>query len=116
VTTSGQNAALAAVHDQGFVRTSREHNTAERAKFVESISTLGNHGISAVPSEANFILVRFEGVVQAETALKALAYAGYAVRHLPSQGLPDALRITIGKSEDMANVIDCLRSLCGETR
>lgn len=116
VTTSGQNAALAALGDQGFVRTSRVHNQIERARFVEAISALGNHGISCVPSEANFVLVRFEGIVQAETTLKALAFAGYAVRHLPSQGLPDALRITIGKSEDMEGVLDCLRSLCGETR
>ncbi|MEP0393130.1 MAG: histidinol-phosphate transaminase [Erythrobacter sp.] len=112
VTTSGQKAALAAVGDQGFVEMSRDHNTAERARFIEAVSALGNHGISCVPSEANFVLVRFEGEVQAETALRALANAGYAVRHLPSQGLPNALRITIGKSEDMANVIDCLRSIC----
>jgi len=116
VTISGQKAALAAVGDQGFVDTSREHNSAERTRFVEAVTALGNHGISCVPSEANFVLVRFEGYVQAETALKALAFAGYAVRHLPSQGLPDALRITIGKSEDMERVLDCLRSLCGETR
>ena len=53
--------------------------------------------------------------VKAEVALEALAEAGYAVRHLPSQGLPDALRITIGKSEDMAKVTATLRALCGET-
>jgi len=116
VTTGGQRAALAAVGDQDFVTASREHNTVERTKFVEAISALGNHGISCVPSEANFVLVRFEGVVRAETALKALANAGYAVRHLPSQGLREALRITIGKTEDMERVIECLRSLCGETR
>ena len=116
VTTSGQKAALAAVQDQDFVQASREHNMTERTKFIEAMSALGNHGLSCVPSEANFVLVRFEGTVHAKIALTALADAGYAVRHLPSQGLPDALRITIGKSEDMANVIDCLRSLCGETR
>ncbi|KEO89211.1 histidinol-phosphate aminotransferase [Erythrobacter longus] len=114
VTTSGQKAALASVDDQDFVRMSREHNTAERARFVEAITALGNHGICAVPSEANFVLVRFEGEVQAETALNALGEAGYAVRHLPSQGLPDCLRITIGKSEDMDAVAACLRALCDD--
>lgn len=114
VTTSGQRAALAAVGDQGFVRMSREHNLQERAAFVKAIESLGNHGLSAVPSEANFVLVRFQGEVSAADALNALAAAGYAVRHLPSQGLPDALRITIGKSDDMEAVIACLRTLCGE--
>ena len=113
VTVSGQAAGLAALGDQSFVVASREHNAAERARFVEAVTALGNHGLSAVPSEANFVLVRFEGSVTASAALEAIAEAGYAVRHLPSQGLPDALRITIGKSEDMDRVIAALRQLCG---
>ncbi|WP_298307705.1 histidinol-phosphate transaminase [uncultured Erythrobacter sp.] len=114
VTTGGQKAALTAVGDQDFVRASRDHNSAERTKFADAIAALGNHGLTCVPSEANFLLVRFEGDVTAEAALDALAGAGYAVRHLPAQGLPDALRITIGKSEDMEQVIATLRTLCGE--
>ncbi len=114
VTVSGQKAALAALGDTAFVEHSRAHNTATRARFVEAMAALGNHGISTVPSEANFVLVRFEGEVKAEAALHALAEAGYAVRHLPGQGPGDALRITIGTSEDMAKVIATLRALCGE--
>lgn len=114
VTVSGQRAGLAALDDQAFVTASRQHNTAERAKFVEAIAALGNHGLSAVPSEANFVLVKFDGGVSAKAALEALSQAGYAVRHLPSQGLPDALRITIGTAADMARVIATLRALCGE--
>jgi histidinol-phosphate aminotransferase len=114
VTASGQKAAVAALGDQGFVKASREHNAAERDRFVRAVAALGNHGLVAVPSEANFVLLRFEGEVTAEAALDALAEEGYAVRHLPSQGLPDALRITIGRSEDMASVIARLRALCGE--
>jgi histidinol-phosphate aminotransferase len=52
--------------------------------------------------------------VTAAQALAALSDAGYAVRHLPSQGLPNSLRITIGKTEDMTRVIATLRALCGE--
>ncbi|MAY20064.1 MAG: histidinol-phosphate transaminase [Erythrobacteraceae bacterium] len=115
VTVSGQKAALAALGDEQFVIDSRTHNAAERARFVEAISALGNHGLSAVPSEANFVLVRFEGDLKAEAALAAIAEAGYAVRHLPSQGLGDALRITIGKSADMDRITATLRELCGET-
>lgn len=114
VSVSGQKAALAALGDQGFVAASREHNTRERTRLAEAIAMLGNHGISACPSEANFLLVHFEGAVTAGQALEALSDAGYAVRHLPSQGLPNSLRITIGKSDDMARVIGCLRELCGE--
>ncbi|QFT76734.1 histidinol-phosphate transaminase [Erythrobacter sp. THAF29] len=115
VTVSGQAAALAALDDQGFVARSREHNATERSRLAEAISALGNHGLSAVPSEANFLLVEFKGDVTAEAALDALAEGGYAVRHLPEAGLRHALRITIGKSEDMDRVIATLRKLCGES-
>jgi histidinol-phosphate aminotransferase len=114
VTTSGQHAALAAISDQEFVISSREHNLAEREKFADAMAALGNHGLRAIPSEANFLLVLFEGDIAAETARDALTEEGYAVRHLPGQGLPQALRITIGASDDMARVTACLRQLCGE--
>lgn len=114
VSVSGQKAALAALGDQDFVTASRDHNTRERTRLADAIAMLGNHGISASPSEANFLLVQFEGDVTALQALEALADAGYAVRHLPGQGLPNALRITIGKTEDMTRVIATLRALCGE--
>lgn len=115
VSVSGQKAALAALADQDFVAASREHNAKERTRLAEAIAALGNHGISACPSEANFLLVHFDGAVTAADALEALSNAGYAVRHLPSQGLHNSLRITIGKTEDMTRVIACLRRLCGET-
>lgn len=114
VSVSGQKAAIAALGDQSFVAASREHNARERARLAEAIAGLGNHGISASPSEANFLLVHFEGAVTATAALEALSDAGYAVRHLPGQGLPNALRITIGTSEATTDVIATLRRLCGE--
>lgn len=114
VSVSGQKAALAALGDQDFVAASREHNARERARLADAIAALGNHGISATRSEANFLLVHFGGAVTATQAVEALSDAGYAVRHLPGQGLPNSLRITIGKTEDMTRVIAALRALCGE--
>lgn len=114
VTVSGQTAALAAVADQEFVTKSRDHNAALLARLTEAVQALGNHGLRAVPSKANFLLILFEGAVRAEQALDALAHAGYAVRHLPGQGLPQALRITIGSEHHMDDVIATLRAVCGE--
>ena len=116
VSTSAHKAALAALDDQAFVAASRDHNSAERERFVEAVAALGNHGLRALPSEANFVLVLFEGDVTASTALEAIGEAGYAVRHLPGQDLPHALRITIGKREDMGRIAAVLRELCGEAR
>ncbi len=114
VSAQGQNAAIAAVQDQEFVALSREVNAVGRESLAQAIASLGNHGLRAIPSQANFILVLFEGDVTATSALEALDDAGYAVRHMPGQGLPNALRITIGKPEDMENVISTLQTLCGE--
>lgn len=104
VTISGQAAALAALGDQDFVARSRAHNRDERTRFEAAIAALGNHGLIAVPSRGNFVLVRFTGTLRAEAALAALNAGGYAVRMLPDQGLGDALRITIGTRADMAAV------------
>lgn len=111
VSISGQAAACAAVADQRFVQDSRDHNAAELARFTAAVEALGNHGLRPVPSKANFLLILFEGALKAETALTAIADAGYAVRHLPGQGLPNALRITIGTAEDMDVIAGVLRDL-----
>ena len=109
MTTSGQKAAIAALDDHAFVSQSRKANNRGRARFAEAIAAFGNHGLKAVPSKANFLLVLFEGRLTAERALAALADGGYAVRHLPGQGLPHGLRITIGTPEQMDAILDILR-------
>lgn len=109
VTSSGQRAAIAALGDQAFVAESRAANNRERARFAEAIAALGNHGLRVVPSKANFLLILFEGRLTAEQALRALGEGGYAVRHLPGQGLPNGLRITIGNREQMTEISDILR-------
>jgi histidinol-phosphate aminotransferase len=108
VTNHGQAAALAALGDDTFVDRSRRENASERARFMRTFTSLGNHGIRPLPSEGNFVLILFEGALTAEAAMEAIAEAGYAVRHLPGQGLPHALRITIGESQDMAAVAQAI--------
>jgi histidinol-phosphate aminotransferase len=101
VTTAGQFAAVAALADDAFVDRSRTHNRDGLAWFEAQIAGLGNAGLRAVPSKANFSLVLFEGKLTAEVAYKALMNHGYIVRWLPGQGLPHGLRITVGKDADM---------------
>lgn len=101
VTASGQAAARAALEDREFVARTARDNAAAREAFERAIAALGNRGLRAIPSQANFTLVLFEGALTAEAALKALERGGYAVRHLPDQGLGHALRITIGTRAQM---------------
>jgi histidinol-phosphate aminotransferase len=111
VSATGQAMALAALGDPAFVEASRVHNQGERARFVTKLEALGNHGLRPLPSQANFVLVLFEGALTAETAFDGLADKGYIVRWLPGQGLPQALRITIGKSADMDVIAEALREM-----
>lgn len=111
VSGTGQAMASAALDDMAFVERSRIHNRDERARFVEKIEAMGNHGLRALPSQANFVLVLFEGKLSAETAFEGLAERGYIVRWLPNQGLPHGLRITIGHPHDMDAIAAGLRDM-----
>ena len=101
VTAGGQAGALAGLGDVAFVARAARENAAIRSSFTDAIAALGNRGLRALPSAANFVLVLFEGPLTAKAAQHALERSGYAVRHLPGQGLAHALRITIGSRADM---------------
>lgn len=111
VTTAGQKAAIAALHDHDFVAMSRAHNAQWRSWLADEVAAMGNHGLRAVPSATNFLLILFEGAVTAEQAYKGLMEAGYITRWLPGQGLPNALRITIGTEADTRGVAAALRRI-----
>jgi histidinol-phosphate aminotransferase len=111
ITIAGTAAAIAALGDREFVDHARSHNMQWRAWFTQEIGKLGNAGLRAVPSQANFVLVLFEGTLTAEVAYKGLMDAGYIVRWLPGQGLPHGLRITVGTEAETQGVIAALRDL-----
>ena len=113
ITTAGQQAAVAALGDTGFVDTARAHNATWRAWLGEEIASLGNRGLRVVPSKANFLLVLFEGDVTAEVAYKGLMERGYIVRWLPGQGLPHGLRMTIGTEAETRGLAAALRDVVG---
>lgn len=111
LTTAGQRAAIAAVRDARHVAESRAHNNRLRDWFEGEIGRLGNFGLRAVPSRANFSLVLFAGALTGEAAFKGLMERGYVTRWLRSQGMPHAVRITIGTDDDMTAVAAALREM-----
>lgn len=111
VTTAGQAAAIAALSADDFVTLSRTENAKWRSWFASEIGQLGNAGLRAVPSMANFVLVTFDGPVSAEHAYKALMERGFIVRWLPGQGLPNALRMTIGTETETRGLVAALRAV-----
>ena len=111
VTAAGQATAIAALGDTGFVEASREHNKMWREWMAAEVASLSNHGLRAVPSWANFLMIMFAGKCSAETAYKGLMDAGYIVRWLPGQGLGNGLRITIGTEDENRGVMAALREI-----
>lgn len=111
VTSAAQAGAVAALADQDWVNHCREHNTRWRTWLADEVAKLGNAGLRAVPSAANFILVTFpnDGPVTAEAANRFLTAEGYLTRWLPKQGLGHGLRISIGTEEETRGVADALR-------
>lgn len=114
ISNEAQAMALEALADQAFVEDSRRHNAEVRARFVSAIEALGNHGIRAVPSEANFVMLLFAGALSGEAAYHGLAAAGYIARWFP--GIGNGLRITVGTAQQMDTIALILRDLAEAAR
>lgn len=106
-------AAKAAIADQAHVADCRRRNLVERGRLAATIGRLSNVGLKAVPSVANFVLMTCpaQGPLAAGTLYEGLRAAGYIVRWLPAQGLPDALRISVGTDAEMTGFIAALQQL-----
>lgn len=115
VTAAGQAAAIAALGDDAFVEHSRDHNRRWRSWLADEVAKLGNAGLRALPSKANFLMIIFDGPVSAERAYKGLMERGYITRWLPGQGLPEGLRISIGTEEETRGVAAALRDVVEQT-
>ncbi|NBC36684.1 histidinol-phosphate transaminase [Novosphingobium sp. FSY-8] len=111
LSNTAQAMALAAVADQAFVEASRTHNLEQRTRFVAALEAMGNHGIRPLPSQANFVLILFEGALSAQTVYEGLMEHGYITRWLPNQGLPHGLRITIGTAAQMDEIAAAIRQM-----
>lgn len=106
-------AAEAAIDDQAHVAACRARNREQRALLADAIARFGNKGLGAVPSEANFVLMTCpeSGPLTAKAFHDGLAAAGYNTRWLPGQGLPHALRISVGTADETAGVIAALNAI-----
>jgi histidinol-phosphate aminotransferase len=106
-------AAEAALEDQQFVIDCRERNRVQRERLAAAIARFGNNGLAPVPSAANFVLITCpeSGPLTAEALHRGLGERGIITRWLPGQGLPHALRISVGTEEETGSVIDALTEI-----
>lgn len=106
-------AAEAALQDQEFVDDCRRRNAEQRALLCQAIGRHGNQGLRAVPSQTNFVLMTCpeQGPLAAGAIHQALMRHGFVTRWLPGQGLPHAVRISVGTEGETAGVIDALNAI-----
>ncbi|MFZ0475902.1 MAG: histidinol-phosphate transaminase [Halobacillus sp.] len=96
-TTVSQAAAILALDDQQFLKMSLEENKKNKRALMKFCD---ENGLSYYDSQANFLLIHlpFSG----DEMFQHLLAKGFIVRSGEALGLPNTIRLTIGRSEDMA--------------
>jgi histidinol-phosphate aminotransferase len=112
VSSAALAAGQAALEDVSFAALVRAHNDYWLPWLTGELTRLG---LEVVPSVANFVLVRFPAdagrdAVAADAFLRS---KGVIVRAMQSYGLPDYLRITIGRDDELHAVVDALTEFLG---
>ena len=102
VNAIGQAAAIAALDDGEFVEKCRRENRAGLAQLEEGLKLLG---LETVPSVANFILVKVGDGARVFTELQK---RGVIVRPMRPYGMPEWLRLTVGRSAQNNRLLSTL--------
>jgi histidinol-phosphate aminotransferase len=102
VTTPALAAAEAALADEVFVRQTFALNLAGRGELIAGLAALG---LECLPSSGNFVTVR---IGDAQALHGALLQAGIAVATLDSYGLPQWLRISVGRPDQNRLLLDAI--------
>ena len=102
------SAGIAALNDDEHLNMIIKHNSETKNWFIGELKKLG---FIAYNTQANFTFVNIpKNKYQNANAINEyLLSKGIAVRHLSSYGLPDSLRITFGKKDELEKVLELLQ-------
>lgn len=100
-------AAIASLTDTDFLAFSRDHNVHWRGWLDAELRAMGE--FNPVPSATNFILVQAGSAQRVQALLAALRNDAIQLRAMNGYGLPDHVRITIGREEEMLTLVEALR-------
>ena len=103
VNSLAQVAALAALQDEAFIAESVTINQAGMRQLEEGVTVLG---LSYISSVGNFLCVDFER--DAAPIDQALLRLGCITRPLANYGMPNHLRVTIGREAENARLLESL--------
>ena len=106
VSAPAQAAALAALSDEAHVRRSQAVVREGMGELEQGLTRLG---LQVVPSQANFLLVRFPS--DALEVVRALRREGILVRDMRAYDMPETVRLTVGTPQMNRRVLESLGRL-----
>ena len=92
-------AAIAALRDKKHVLFSQKENAEQRARFT---SFARENGLSPLPSQANFVMLDCKTTERAQALEQLWRVGGFITRSCAHNGLPHAVRVTIGSKQEMS--------------
>src|ERR1700681_692182 len=104
--TPAQAAGIGALADKEFLHRSLELNARGLRTLTEGLESLG---LTAVPTQANFVMTVLPTARDASRIFEELLAQGVVVRPLKAFGLPNCLRISTGTDEDNQLCVEALR-------
>ena len=105
-------AAAAALRESELLAERTRGIVATRDRFVGALA--GLPGLTAFPTAANFVLIRFGAVPAREVFRRLYEEHGILVRDVSNAGeLADCLRISVGTDDDMEAVLQALKEILG---
>ena len=98
--------------DEPFTELNRAHNEVWMPWLADKLTELG---LKVHPSVCNFLLIEFpsDPARNADAADKFLLSKGIIGRKMGGYGLPQCLRITIGRDDEMRAVVENLALFMG---
>ncbi|RWZ60271.1 histidinol-phosphate transaminase [Halobacillus fulvus] len=107
--TVAQAAAIIALDDQPFIDHSVEQNKKNKERLFQFCD---EHGISYFDSQANFVLIHLP--MSGDEMFQHLLTKGFIVRSGEALGLPNTIRLTIGRTEDMERIQEEMKQKISE--
>jgi histidinol-phosphate aminotransferase len=110
-----QAAMIASINDQEWLFKSCDETKIQREIFIKN---LRNIGLDPLPAYSNFVLVRFPvgSKCDAQHAYRYMGERGVMLRPVAGYGLPEYLRITIGRESDMLVTLRLLTEFMHQDR
>ena len=108
----GQIAALSCIKHSNKIFERNKTIIEERQRLTEELNKF--EGIDVLPSDANFIFVKFEDKSKALKFVWDLKERKILVRHFSKPGLYNYIRVTIGTAEDNDKFLDSFQKIANK--